>query len=210
MQPLPSGNLAGIAASPAGLLFSDYSYDVWYEKGSGTQHAVNVSSQPRIGGYNSITEYDPIHNAFLVAGGNDADREMRKVVIQSNVPVRTVLNDAPVSIGTGEDDQKSIVQCDPVTGEFIVYKRNTGTFYGYNIQTDAWRTLGTSGNGNMPPLPVGSSTTPIGAAINTYGVIMYVVHVNNGPNAHVYLYKHGATGPPDAVPPGVPGNLIAR
>jgi hypothetical protein len=211
---LPSGAntcCTGIAKSPYGLLYSDFAYDVYYNDATGQRVVVNVGSTypsyPPIGDYNTIAEYDPVHDVFLIGGGNGS-RAMYKVTIVNGSPVRTRLGDAPFDFGTGEIPPHTNIQADPVTGEFIVYRKATGQFYGYNITTDTWRLLGTSGDGKMPPLPTGDGTSPIGAPVYNYGVIMYITH--DFSNAAVYIYKHSAAGPADTVPPAAPSSLIAR
>ncbi len=210
--PQPNSIVGGLAKSPYGLLYSDFVWDAYYDDATGQQSTVDFDNTypgwPNLGGYHSIAEYDPVHNVFLIGGGNDS-QIMYKVTIVSGRPVRTRLNDAPFTIGVGEGDQHTNVTADPVTGEFIIYRRSTGTFYGYNIMTDTWRTLGTSGDGRMPPIPSTSGgTSAVAAPINSYGVIMYIGQ--NGSQASVYLYKHATAGPPDLTPPNRPAQLIAR
>jgi len=209
--PTPFTIVAGVAKSRTGLLYSDQVWDAYFDDASGQLRTVDVRAVyptlPLIGDYHSIAEYDPVHDVFLVGGGNN-HLAMYRVAIVAGVPVRTYLRDAPWEYGVGETDPHTNITADPVTGEFVIYKKSTGTFYGYNIMTNTWRQIGTSGDGKMPPLPTGTSTSPIAAAINTYGVIMYVVET--GSTAAVYIYKHAAAGPPDTVPPGAPTQLIAR
>lgn len=213
MAPLPSGVtiVAGIAKSRTGLLYSDLTWDVYYDDATGAQRVVDCRvaypGLPKIGDYHSIAEYDPVHDVFLIGGGNNT-LAMYRVAIVNGVPVRTPLRNAPWEFGVGEYDQHTNITCDPVTGEFIIYKKITGVFYGYNIMTDTWRQIGTSGDGKMPPLPVGRVTSPVAAAVSSYGVIMYLAH--RGSSASVYLYKHAAAGPADTVKPSAPTQLIAR
>lgn len=213
LSPLPNSTVivAGIAKSRTGLLYSDIGWDVWYDDATGTKTTVDVGATyptyPPIGDYHSIAEYDPVHDVFLIGGGNNV-LSMYRVAIVGGLPVRTPLQNAAWEFGVGEYDPHTNITCDPVTGEFIIYRKMTGIFYGYNIMTDTWRQIGRSGDGNMPPLPVGQNTSPIAAAVNSYGVIMYVAH--DGSNAYVYLYKHAAAGPPDLVAPSAPAQLIAR
>jgi hypothetical protein len=208
--PTPNTGIAGIARGPNGLLYADKIWDVWYPDG-GAKVQVNVGvtypTFPPIGDYHSIAEYDPVHDVYLVGGGNGS-RAIYRVAIVAGVPVRTRMGNAPFDFGVGEYDQHTNVTADPVTGEFIVYKKQTGIFYSYNIMTDTWRQIGVSGDGNMPPLPVGQNTSPVAAGIGAYGVIMYVAQNNTA--AYVYLYKHAPAGPADNVPPNRPGQLLAR
>jgi hypothetical protein len=210
---MPSGTVivAGIAKSRTGLLYSDLVWDVYYDDATGLRTTVDVRAVyptfPPIGDYHSIAEYDPVHDVFLIGGGNNT-RAMYKVSIVAGVPVRTRLGDAAWEFGVGETDPHTNITADPVTGEFIIYRKLTGIFYGYNIMTDTWRQIGISGDGRMPPLPTGTGTSPIAAAVNSYGVIMYVV--NTGSTAAVYLYKNAAAGPPDTINPAAPTQLIAR
>ena len=209
--PTPNTIVGGLAKSRTGVLYSDMIWDVYYDDATGTKVQVDARNGypgwPLIGDYHNIAEYDPVHDVFLIAGGNNS-RAMYRVSIVAGSPVRARLNDSPISIGVGEYAQHTNIQCDPVTGEFVIYKKESGTFYGYNIMTDTWRTLGTAGNGNFPPLPTGTGTSAVAAAINTHGVIMYVAHTSS--TAAVYLYKHAAGGPADTVPPNRPAQLIAR
>lgn len=209
--PSPVVIVAGIAKSPTGLLFSDRKWDVWYDDATGTKTQVDVGvaypTYPAIGDYHSIAEYDAVHDVFLVGGGNNS-LALYRVAIVNGRPVRTRLNNLAWEIGVGEYDQHTTIASDPVTGEFIIYRKKTGVFHGYNIMTDTWRQIGTSGDGNMPPLPTGTGTSPIAAAVSSYGVLMYIAQ--NGDIVNVYLYKHAAAGPADTVNPSVPGQLIAR
>ena len=205
---LPSGNIAGIAKGVAGLLYSSVSGDDYYpDSAPGTAiHTTPNANDPKIGWYHSITEYDAKDNVFLIGGGNydsGQPRAMYKVTIVNGNPVRTRLADAPFDFGVGEWDPHTTIQSDPVTGEFIFYRKINGQFYSFNIMTNTWRLLGTSGDGKMPPLPV-NDTSPVGAAISTYGVIMYVAQTA------VYIYKHGASGPLDTASPAAPAALLAR
>ncbi|HEY6571883.1 MAG TPA: hypothetical protein VI198_01090 [Candidatus Eisenbacteria bacterium] len=209
--PSPVVIVAGIAKSPRGLLYSDPRWDVYYDDATGTRTVVDVNvaypTWPKIGDYHSIAEYDKVHDVFLVGGGNNS-LAMFRVAIVNGSPVRTRMNNAPWEYGVGEYDQHTTIVSDPVTGEFIIYKKQTGIFYGYNIMTDTWRQIGRSGDGNMPPLPTGTGTSSVAAAISTYNVIMWLGHT--GSTAQVYLYKHAAAGPADTVNPSAPGQLLAR
>jgi hypothetical protein len=197
--------VGGIAKSATGLLYSDVVQDVYY---NASQQKVQVSiSGGLLGDYHSMAEYNPRHDVLWIGGGNSS-RVMYRVNIVGGSPVRVRLNDAPWTFGVGEGNEKTNFTPDPVSGEFVVYRKQTGTFYGYNIMTDTWRTLGQSGDGNMPPLPTGNNTTPVAAPISTHGVIMYIAHRGN--NATVYLYKHAASGPADTVAPSRPGQLTAQ
>lgn len=208
---LPRAVIAGIAKSPTGLLYADLLNDVYYNDATGTRTVVNVATTyptfPPIGDYHSINEYDRVHDVFLVGGGNNS-LAMYRVAIVNGTPVRTRLTNAPWEYGVGEYDQHTNIVSDPVTGEFIIYRKMTGIFYGFNIMTDTWRQIGVSGDGKMPPLPTAHGTSPVVAAVSNYGVIMYVAQ--NGSSAAVYLYKHAAAGPADTVKPAAPANLLAR
>jgi hypothetical protein len=209
--PTPTVIVAGVAKSRTGLLYSDQLWDVWYDDATGQRTVIDVSvaypTLPLIGDYHSIAEYDPVHDVFLIGGGNNT-RAMYKVSIVNGSPVRTRLGDAAWEFGVGEYDPHTNITADPVTGEFIIYKKSTGVFYGYNIMTDTWRQIGVSGDGNMPPLPTGTNTSPIAAAVSSYGVIMYIAHT--GSTAAVYLYKHAPAGPADTVKPSPPAQVLAR
>jgi hypothetical protein len=208
---LPSHIISGIAKSPRGLLYSDLQYDAYYDDATAAWTVVNVGSaypnDPTLGSYHSIVEYDRVHDVFLIGGGNGSSVRFRVSIVNGS-PVRTLMSSAPWEYGVGETDQHTNVVSDPVTGEFIFYKKLTGTFYGYNIMTDTWRQIGTSGDGNMPPLPTGTGTSAAVAAVSTYGVIMWIAQ--NGTTASVYLYKHATAGPVDSVSPAPPSQLIAR
>jgi hypothetical protein len=211
--------VAGLAKSSSGLLYSEITRDIYLPNGSNTWVSV-TSSSCQIGDYHSFAEYNPKYGLFLVGGGNNKEKVICKVAIVNAAPVRTKLNDAPINLGVGEaqsgtdlDSQHSNVTVDPVSGQFIVYKKvgvnpNNGTldlgaFWTYDIQADSWAKIGNSGDGNMPPLPTGSNVFTIAAPINTYGVIMYVTY---GSTANVYIYKHTPS-TPDTTKPKAPRNL---
>lgn len=212
--PSMSGSLSivgGLAKSRTGVLYSDAYWDVYYDDATGNKTQVQISSAypsyPLLGEYHNVAEYDPVHNVYFVGGGNSSSAVFRVTIVNGS-PVRTKMNNAPFTFGMGEGAEKVNITADPVTGEFVVYRKYTGDFYGYNIMTDTWRHIGMSGDGSMPPLPTGDNTSPIAAPVYSYGVIMYVAH--NGSQASVYIYKHSASGPIDSTPPAPPSQLIAR
>ena len=90
MPDLPSGTVivAGIAKSRTGLLYSDVNWDVYYPDATGLKVQVDVDvaypGLPRLGDYHSIAEYDPVHDVFLIGGGNNS-RAMYRVAIVAGV-----------------------------------------------------------------------------------------------------------------------------
>lgn len=201
--------VGGLARSRLGTLFCDVNWDIYYpETGSYTSH--DNTSTTQLGEYHIVAEYNDVIGKFFCGGGNGS-RAVYWVEIVAGVPVRHQLGNAPWSFGMGECQnpypdascEHVNVTPDPVSGTFLVYRKGTGQFWSYNMTTDVWTQIGSSGSGGFPPLPTGEGTAPIAAPVSTYGVIMYVTHT--GSTAHVYLYKMTAGGPPptDTTPPTV-------
>ncbi|MGH7680478.1 MAG: hypothetical protein ACRENN_00655, partial [Candidatus Eiseniibacteriota bacterium] len=127
-----SGSLSivgGLAKSRTGVLYADAYWDVYYDDATGNKVQVQISSAypsfPLLGDYHNVAEYDPVHDVFFVGGGNSSSAVFRVSIVNGS-PVRTKMNNAPFTFGMGEGQEKVNVTADPVTGEFVVYRKYTG------------------------------------------------------------------------------------
>jgi hypothetical protein len=129
-----------------------------------------------MGGYQSFSEYNPVHKVVIFGGGVDHSEIYKidpagKVTKMKNAPY---VPSIPYSVET----------VDPVSGDFIFLRYSTdwviSHMYSYNVVTDVWKEL--------PAPPLATGTGLAAAPVSTHGVMMFLAYDWHTPK--VYLYKH--------------------
>jgi hypothetical protein len=189
-----------------------------YRESTGTWQMLGGSPcQFPTGDYNNLAEYSPRKKVAIFGGGigNLTQAHGKRLwKIDQNGTI-TRLTDAPRPINTGIINRSAVA--DPGTGNFIF-------IFGYEAaQGEMWE-LNPDGNGTWTLIDsdlrrpgkicnsfldssAGCSGDFYGAAVSTYGVIMYWKYTGLSAG-EVWIYKHVASKPPIAPTP--PKDLIVR
>ncbi|MBL8028038.1 MAG: T9SS type A sorting domain-containing protein [Fibrobacteres bacterium] len=123
-----------------------------------------------MGGIHNVGEYDPVHKIMLLGGGIDS-KQLYKM--------DTLLQITPIALAPKILDVSSMIfTCDPVTGTFIVWEKDS--LYAYDVVSDKWSTLMKSPIANFQA--AWASATPV----KEYGVIAFMLNYQ----WPLLLYKH--------------------
>jgi hypothetical protein len=175
------------------VIYDSQNGNVWkYDIRTGS--AVRLGQAPgQTSTYHQFARYNPVHGVVIFGGGN-ASRKLWKLDANGAI---TSLTTAPIGIGITQ----TVQVVDPASGEMLFFSRE-GSFRGYNVKTNTWRSLSGS---SVPFLSSYTGNGVVASPVSEYGVIMFVV---DGGSAGVWIYKHAAgTVSNDTTPPGLPGNL---
>lgn len=150
-------------------------------------------------GYNQFSQYDPIHKAVFMGGGNGSNRIIFK--LDTNLAL-TRLKDAPVNLGNGA----SLVSCDPVSGLFVITTFTTPQqWWTYDVAADAWTNV-TARLSNVPAL-----SACFQVPIPDYGVILYFSHYYENRNVTLFKYTDARdTTAPSTAPAGLAAEALSH
>lgn len=129
-------------------------------------------------GIHGIMEYNPVHKVMVFGAGDIKDRPHSGFFLMNAERKVRKLKTPPVHINCRI---KSVMVCDPVSGEYIVKDFKTRRSYAYHPILDEWKKI---------PLKIPSGLT---AALPDHGVIMFCPTVKgfSGKKPHdCLLYKH--------------------
>jgi hypothetical protein len=189
-----------------------------YRESTGTWQALGGSNcQFPAGDYHNLAEYSSRKQTAIFGGGNgnapDANNKRLWKITGSGTITR--LADAPHDIALGIHNRSAVA--DPVSGNFIFIFGTAPT------QGQMWE-LNPDGNGRWTQIDsdlrspgkicnqffdpsAGCSGDFYGAAVSTYGVIMYWKYT--GPSAgEVWIYKHAPSAP--TIAPMAPSAVSVR
>lgn len=182
--------MKGLLAVGAGraLFFSDTSKQ-WSQLVSGLA----------MGDYHNVALYNPKHKVIVYGGGNGS-KNLYKVDAAGKI---STLKPAPINIGIAA----TVFTYDPVSGRYLILGANR-SFYEYDVGTDSWAPLSTTGIPIFPPSGEDFSFYgTVAVPVSTYGVIVFMSYNQNDPK--VFVYKH-ATGVLDSTAPLAPQNLTVE
>jgi hypothetical protein len=137
-----------------------------------------------MGIYHNTGQYSPTHKVVLLGGGNGSS-DLYKLDAAGKV---TTLKKTPIGIGV----MQSLLTLDPASGDFLLFGKN-GTFYVYDVATDAWRQQDSASVPIFSPTRVKDNKVwhVTATPVSTYGVTLFVKYYHaDPPRAWVYLYKH--------------------
>jgi len=183
-----------------------------FRESTGTWTVIGGAGQAFTNGdYHNLAEYSPVKQVAIFGGGNGSNR-LWKITANKTI---TPLTNAPFSITLGAGNRSAIA--DPVSGNFIfIFGIGPGQGQLWELNPDGagtWTRLDASLTGageiceDFFDTGAGCSGDLHGAAIPTYGVIMYW-QITGSTAGRVWLYKHAPSQP--LSPPAAPTSLTAK
>ena len=139
-----------------------------------------------------FAEYNPIHKVLIFwnSGGLFYKLSSSGQITQLQTPT------VPIYDGSGFN---GVLSVDPVSGKYLLLTPSSRAFYSYDVTTDTWATLASTGKPDMTGRGV------IATPIASYGVTMFANCSNFANDCRTYLYKYAqSAGTPTPTPAPTP------
>lgn len=145
---------------------------------------VEKKEERRLGSYpfgmHGVMEYNPVHKVMLFGAGDAGGGEGKghpSLYLLNKEGTVAKLKPPPIHINC---TPRSKLLCDPASGEYIAQDRGDGRFHAFHPIRDEWKEL--------PGLRLPDAES-LGAAIDTYGVMMFLSRGKAGFRCHLYKHK---------------------
>ncbi len=168
-----------------GFVFVDSVSGVWLYDVAAEEWELIDEPDP-IGPLHNFAAYNPVHEVMLLGGGNnstavyllDSDRRLKRVA------------DSPNGNMLGPSPSQGRIVADVVTGDYLAFFVS-GEFWRYDVRSDRWQFI------DSHPLVDQSREWFNATAIDTHGVVLFMLWDGSASSVYVYRHTDQLAPPPD-------------